>query len=92
MGCQKVLVVRVLKVSNDEAKVVLRSASASGLAFLDAPTDGSISGTVYEDNDANGAPDDPVVLLSGVTVYIDANNNGSFDVATETSTTCAEYE
>ena len=73
-------------VSVDEIKVVLRSASASGLAFLDAPANGSIAGTVHEDNDADGAPDSPDVVLAGATVYLDSDNDGTFDVG-EPSTT-----
>ena len=73
-------------VSVDEIKVVLRSASASGLAFLDAPANGSIAGTVHEDNDADGAPDSPDVVLASATVYLDSDNDGTFDVG-EPSTT-----
>ncbi|TMK39212.1 MAG: hypothetical protein E6G56_11735, partial [Actinobacteria bacterium] len=65
---------------------------STGSAFtgkdFGAYRNGSISGSVYEDKNANGVHDGSETSgLSGVTVYLDANGNGSFDSGTETSTT-----
>lgn len=41
--------------------------------------DGSISGQVYSDLNANGTADNGEVGIPNQTVYIDSNNNGAFD-------------
>jgi subtilisin-like proprotein convertase family protein len=49
---------------------------------------GSISGHAYSDNNGNGINDDGDTPLSGVTIYIDSNNNGELDVGgTQTAST-----
>lgn len=50
-----------------------------------APLPGSISGTLFEDADADGKLDTGEAAIGGFTIYIDANNNGSLDGG-ETST------
>jgi subtilisin-like proprotein convertase family protein len=40
---------------------------------------GSISGSVFQDNNADGVQDGTDVPLSGVTVYLDTNDNGVLD-------------
>ncbi len=47
----------------------------------------SIGGRVWHDADGDGRTDVGDVNLSGVTVYIDANNNGIFDSLSEQSAT-----
>ncbi len=49
---------------------------------------GSVSGTVYHDNNGDGSQDNGESGFSGVTVYDDANNNGTLG-AGEISTTTA---
>lgn len=44
----------------------------------------SISGYVYEDTNADGVFDDDETGIQGVTLYIDENNNGSYDPGTDT--------
>lgn len=46
---------------------------------------GAISGTVFFDYNRNGVKDDGENGLSGATVFIDANNDGLFDLDTELS-------
>ena len=43
-------------------------------------TQGSITGTIYNDTNANGTKDTGETGLSGKTVYIDTNNNGALDM------------
>jgi hypothetical protein len=47
----------------------------------------SISGTAFQDNNGNGSQDSGETGQSGVTLFLDYNNNGTLDSATEPSTT-----
>ncbi len=47
----------------------------SSLAF----TPGDLTGTVYQDGNANGVEDEGEAGVSGVTVFLDDNDNGSLD-------------
>src|SRR5262249_1937333 len=49
--------------------------------LLDAPP--SISGSVFEDVNGNAIKDAGEPTLSGWTVYVDSNNNGVYDSASE---------
>lgn len=53
--------------------------SATVVAAVDLP--GSISGTVFQDDDASGTQNGAEQGLAGWTVYLDENNNGVADVA-----------
>ncbi len=48
---------------------------------------GTISGTVYQDNNGNGVKDGSEPGLAGVTVFYDANNNGTLDAGEISATT-----
>src|SRR5207253_2005377 len=50
----------------------------------------SIGGTVYNDNNANGARDAGEPALGGWTVYLDTNNNGALDTGDTSTTTAAD--
>src|SRR5205807_2638111 len=49
----------------------------------------TISGTVYNDVNANASRDSGEAGISGRTVYIDANNNGALDASERTTITDA---
>jgi len=46
---------------------------------------GSISGTVFQDNNSDGIQDGTDTALSGVTVYLDSNNDGTYEAGTTTT-------
>jgi subtilisin family serine protease len=54
---------------------------------LAPPQPGSISGTVWDDADSDGIQDAGEVGLSGWTVFLDVNQNGSLDGGEATATT-----
>jgi hypothetical protein len=51
------------------------------------PTGGTISGTVFNDLDGDGAKDSNEVGVANITVYNDANNNSKLDVGEKTTAT-----
>lgn len=66
--------------------LLLNGENRSGVNFgVHEPTDYVISGIVYKDGNVNGIRDAGEVGISGVTVYLDTNNNGVMD-PTEPST------
>ena len=76
----------VTKVDNNTFSVTLVDANSTGNQFLDAPKLATVSGVVYSDTNGNGAVDAATDgKLSGVTVYLDTDNDGTLDVG-ETST------
>lgn len=64
---------------------------ASGLGspassrFAETMAGGSVSGTVFVDYNGTGSLEFPDVVRSGVTVYVDVNENGVFDSGTDLS-------
>ncbi|HVJ67786.1 MAG TPA: SdrD B-like domain-containing protein, partial [Caulifigura sp.] len=54
-----------------------------------AASNASVAGRIWHDRNGNSAIDSGEEGLAGVVVYIDANNNGVFDSATELSRTTA---
>jgi SdrD B-like domain len=50
-------------------------------------TVGSVSGTVFQDNNGNGVINSGETGMSGVTVYFDANNDGTLDAGDISTTT-----
>ena len=54
---------------------------------LQPPQPGSISGTVWNDSNNNGAADSGEPGLAGVTVYLDTNLNGTLDSGETTAVT-----
>src|SRR5947207_976740 len=70
------------------------TADGTGVTFSAPvpPTGGStntasISGTVWKDSDGDGVKDSTETGLSGVTVYLDKNNNSALDSGETTTTT-----
>ncbi|MEZ6059031.1 MAG: SdrD B-like domain-containing protein [Planctomycetaceae bacterium] len=55
------------------------SPTITGLDFGNIRATGSISGTKFEDTNANGVRDSGENPVSGVTVYLDSNDNGMLD-------------
>ncbi|MFM7718600.1 MAG: SdrD B-like domain-containing protein [Actinomycetota bacterium] len=75
---------------NNTLEVTLTDATVSGLQFLDAPEQASISGTLHSDTNGNGAIDTATDgTRSGVLLFIDLNLNGSRDAGEPTATTNA---
>ncbi len=66
-----------LPVSTDDQLVVVQSLAGVG----------HVSGTKFFDANSNGALDASDVLLAGITVYVDQNENGNFDVGEMFTTT-----
>lgn len=65
---------------------LLNGENKSGISFgIHEPTDFSISGSAFSDANKNGVRDAGERGLSGITVYLDLNNNGVHE-ATEPST------
>jgi subtilisin-like proprotein convertase family protein len=58
-----------------------RGSPVANLLIPDLVGVGSISGIVYQDNNGNAVNDAGDTPMSGVTVYLDANNNGVRDLA-----------
>ena len=56
-------------------------ATAKDTVTVASPPSASITGSVFNDANANGALDTGELGLTGWRVYIDANNNGKFDAA-----------
>jgi subtilisin-like proprotein convertase family protein len=59
-------------------------------AAYDMPPGGTISGTVFRDDDGNGTRDAAEPGLAGWTVYRDRNNNGVLDVTTTSTFTSVD--
>jgi hypothetical protein len=62
----------------------------SGKIIATAVLNGSISGTVFNDIDGNGTRGSSEPVLSGATIYIDANNNGVYDAGEMTAMTATD--
>ncbi len=71
-----------------ESITVAPAAAVTGQLFgiIAAPTTGSVTGTVFADGDGDGTEDGTDAGLSGVTVYVDANGNGTNDDGLSTVT------
>ncbi len=65
---------------------LLTGVESSGNDFLNGQ-DSQVHGKVFNDANGTGLFDTTENELEGVTVYVDGNNNGQFDAATELSTT-----
>ncbi len=66
--------------------------NATGFGFIRADAAiasivGTVSGTVYSDNNANGTLNGSEPGISGVTVFVDTNNNGLLDSGEVSTTT-----
>ncbi|MDX6655938.1 MAG: hypothetical protein QOH62_731 [Solirubrobacteraceae bacterium] len=66
--------------------VATTAGSVTGRDFGSSTT-GSISGTAFEDSDADGTQDGGELGIGGRTVYLDANDNGAKDVGETAVTT-----
>ncbi|MEM6312444.1 MAG: FG-GAP-like repeat-containing protein, partial [Planctomycetota bacterium] len=63
---------------------------ATAPAFGNQPLPGSISGTKFEDLNANGTQDPGEGPLAGVTIYLDLNDNAALDPEETQTTTAAD--
>ncbi len=59
----------------------------NGLDFGNQQIAGSLSGTEFEDRNENGLRDQDEPPLVGITIYLDANNNGVLNAGERTTTT-----
>ena len=70
-------------VINDAAQTRLGPAQLASAVVTTNPTNGSFSGTLFEDVDADGVRDAGEPPVPGAVVFIDSNNNGVRDVLSE---------
>ena len=74
----------------EEYHVTVGGANVEGLDFGNVQTGtGQISGTIFDDTNANGRQDEGEVGLSGQEVYTDNNDNGTWDEGERTALTNA---
>lgn len=78
-----------LKVQSNDVNVVVENAvNKTGVDIGVFDRTGGITGTVYDDTDGDGTQDNSETnTLSGLTVYLDANNNAKLDKGEVSTTT-----
>ncbi len=74
---------------NPATRVLTAATHGRGAWQLLLNVPGAISGKVFQDFNANGTFDADELAMSGITVYLDANNNGSRDAGEAFITTTA---
>jgi hypothetical protein len=72
--------------AGDTAPIQFASSSNTDSLTVTPVANASISGTVYNDADGSGTLTGGEAGLGGVTVFIDSNDNGSFDTGEPTTT------
>ncbi len=79
---------RIYGVITDESNPSVYSTFAAGRVII-APPPGQITGRVFDDRNNSGTADNGEAGVSGITLFLDGNNNSALDSGEVTATTDA---